>query len=765
MAQAGNGQDIVLAAMQLHQQGRLAEARPLYRQALAANPRDAVARNLLGETWLAAGNLREAEACFELAVRDDPALPQAQNNLGVVRRAQGRLAEALAAFSRALNLRPDFLDAAFNRAVVLLLLEDGAQALPAWDAILAQLPQEAAAHRGRGDALRLLDRREDALAAYEAARTLAPEDAVVLVRCGIALAELGRAPEAVPLLEQATRLAPGNADAWANLGSALRDSSQRPRALEVLGHALKLRPDDPTALANQAGVLQELGRRAEAEQVVQKALALAPDHVGALQVLGINRFDEGRHEEALAAFRKVLAKEPEIPRLFGYTVEARQHLCDWPGLEAEWARLAALVAEGRPMTGPFGALSTPLTAAELLRLERDYVAQEIRPAPPLHQGERWRNPRIRLAYLSSDMQVHAVAQQMAGVFELHDRSRFEVTAISLGRNDGSPMRQRLERAFEHFIDAGGMSDDEIAALVRDRGTDILVDLNVFTLGGRFGVAARRPAPIQVNFLGFPGTCGSDVLDYILADPHIIPPGAEAGYAEQVVRLPFTYLPNDHTRRIAEATPTRAEMGLPAQGFVFCGFNGAYKITPWLWDIWMRLLAQVPGSVLWLRRANPVTQRNLKAEAAKRGVAPERVLFGPSVPDPARHLARHRLADLFLDTPYYNAHSTASDALFAGLPVLTVPGGTFASRVCAGLVNAVGLPDCVLPDHAAYEAAALHLARDPAALAALKARLVANLPASPLFDTPRFTRHLESALARMWERWQSGAPPVAFDVPA
>ena len=354
-----------------------------------------------------------------------------------------------------------------------------------------------------------------------------------------------------------------------------------------------------------------------------------------------------------------------------------------------------------------------------------------------------------------------LAHLAAELFERHDRDRFQVTAYSCGEDDGSSMRRRLEGAFDRFVDLCPVDDAQAVRMIHADGVDILIDLTGYTTGSRTAILAARPAPIQVNYLGFPGTLGN-FADYIIGDNIVTPADQQPYYAERLVRMPHSYQANDRQRPIAGVKPTRRQCGLPDQGFVFCCFNNTFKITPAIFDVWMRLLAKLPGSVMWLFQANDSVGERLKAEAAKRGIAPERLIFAPRR-DLADHLARHDCADLFLDTLPYNAHTTASDALWAGLPVLTCQGDTFAGRVAASLLQAVGLPELMTRSLAEYEDLALHLARDPARLAEIRQRLRACRDTAPLFDSTAFTRDLETAYTSMWERWRTGLPPQGFAV--
>jgi predicted O-linked N-acetylglucosamine transferase (SPINDLY family) len=382
--------------------------------------------------------------------------------------------------------------------------------------------------------------------------------------------------------------------------------------------------------------------------------------------------------------------------------------------------------------------------------------------PALWRGAARHGDRIRVAYVSGDFRAHPLSQLMPGIFEQHDRSRFEVFGFSTGPDDGSPQRARVAAAFEHFVNVFDRGDDEIAAAIHERGIDIAVDLGGLTSGGRMRAFARRPAPVQVSYLGFPGPSGAPYLDYILADAIVIPPDQAAFYSEKPVWLPDTYYPNDDKRPIAPKQIGRSEAGLPRDGFVFCCFNNAYKLNPATFGAWMRMLLAVPGSVLWLYRSNPAMETNLRREASARGVDPARLVFAANLP-PEQHLARHGLADLCLDTGPYNAHTTACDALWTGVPIVTWLGETFPSRVAGSVLHAIGLDELVAPSFAAYEALAIDLARNPVRLSRIRTKLADNRNTTPLFDTRRLTRHIESAYVTMAGRHRRGEPPAAFSV--
>ena len=515
-------------------------------------------------------------------------------------------------------------------------------------------------------------------------------------------------------------------------------------------------------LNRRGTVLQSERRYDEALACFDDALALAPDHPGILGNRGNALLDLRRHEEALECFTRLAAIAPDQPWALGSLYQAQMNCCDWTALEALTEKIHAAVRSGRPAVTPFVHLTLSDSPADQLRAARIEAALHDRPILPMPAGGlRYAHRRIRVAYLSADLRQHPTSHLAAHLYETHDRARFEVTAVSFGPDTGDPMRRRLERAFDHFVDVRTRSDREIAGLLRAREIDIAIDLMGYTNNARPGILAYRGAPVQAGFLGYPGTMGMDQIDYILVDAQVIPPGRDADYAERVVRLPGTYFTHDPTRVIGDA-PARAAAGLPEDAFVFCCFNNNYKIMPATYDVWMRLLTGVDGAVLWLLAPNAVAQRNLRREAVRRGVDPARLVFATRVP-PEAHLGRHRLADLFLDTHHYNAHTTAVDALWTGLPVLTFPGTTIAGRVATALLRAIGLSELVARDRADYEARALALARDPAMLRAAREKLARNRTTHPLFDATGFRTAIEAAYVTMWTRNEAGLAPAAFDV--
>jgi predicted O-linked N-acetylglucosamine transferase (SPINDLY family) len=542
------------------------------------------------------------------------------------------------------------------------------------------------------------------------------------------LLQLGRRPEALTCYESYLKVNPQSAEGWHNHGITLSQMQRFDEAVASFDRVLALRPDSAQTWSNRANAL----------------------------------FEQKRYAEAIADYDKALSLDPEYGSARGYRLLAKLWCCDWRNLDADIADVSSRLRAGARVIQPFGNLMISRDPADQLRCAQLWSRGEGA-QPPLSRGQRYTHDKIRVAYLSGDFCVHPVSILMAGVFEAHDRSRFETTAISFGPDDGSALRTRVTKSFDRFLDVRGRTDVEIANLMRVAQIDIVVDLMGLTGASRQGILACRPAPVQVNYLGFPGTTASPHIDYILADKIVIPEAEQHHYSEKVVYLPDTYMPSDATRAISDRVFTRAEAGLPEKGIVFFCFNNSYKFTPQMFDVWARLLKAVDGSVLWLSQPSDSARRNLIAEADKRGVLSDRLVFAPFLANIDDHLARLALADVFLDTLPCNAHTTASDALFMGVPVITTPGPTFAGRVAASMLSAIGLSELIAPSLSVYEARALELARDAGALAATRAKLKANRARFPLFDTARFTRHLETAFAAMRERQRRGLSPQSFSV--
>jgi protein O-GlcNAc transferase len=556
-----------------------------------------------------------------------------------------------------------------------------------------------------------------------------------LGHCHLALGDLARAEQ---VLRREAQAYPESANAHNTLGVVLIQQGRTSEALTAFRAALRADPAHAEASNNLGNALHALARDEEALPYLQRALNSQPQLADAHMNLGLVLHALQRYDEAVAAFNRVLELAPRTPYALGAAVWSKLFACDWRDLGAQIAALRAQVRE--VPAAPFTLIAVSDDPAEQRQAAELHLRQSGAPAPL--PPARYAHSRIRIAYLSADFHQHATAQLMARLFELHDRSRFEVIGVSYGGDDGSAMRQRLTRAFDRFVDARDMRDADVARTLRQLEVDIAVDLKGHTAYSRLSILASRPAPVQATYLGYPGTSAAPYIDYVLADRIVLPPEHQQFYSEKVIYLPHSYQVNDATVEMAPTAPTRAELGLPENAFVYCCFNNIFKLLPPMFDLWMRILAARPQSVLWLLEPLPGAKRNLAAAARARGIDASRLLFAPRAPL-AEHLARQRRADLFLDTLPYNAHTTASDALRAGLPVLTCLGSTFAGRVAASLLHAVGLPELVAPDLAEYERMALELPTE-----ALKEKLARNLPGCALFDSERACRAIEAAYEEM-----------------
>ena len=565
-------------------------------------------------------------------------------------------------------------------------------------------------------------------------------------------------------LRAALALVPDRPSILTNLAATLFNQNKIDEALVFAQKALAINPDSAEAMLVVGNSLVRHRRMDEAIAVLRRIVATAPNDAEAWAALATALAQMNRHEEAVPAYRNAQRAQPDFEYVRGDLIHALMYIGDWTDLEADWADLARDIRDGKPVARPFQTLSMPVTAADQLACARLWCVREVPEREPIWRGERYRHDRIRVAYVCADFGRHPISQVMVGLFEQHDRARFETIAVATEPSDGSAMRQRVVRAFDRFIEAGDKSDREIAELLRALEVDIAIDLNGHTTNARTAAFAFRPSPIQVSYIAFPGTMGAGYIDYLIADPIVVPESDRMYYAEKIVWLPESYYLNDDACPMPETAPPRNAEGLPEAGFVFCCFNNSYKITPDVFDVWMRLLRAVDGSVLWLLESNGTFSANLRREAEARGIPPERVVFAPRL-SLEEHLARHRLADLFLDTFHYNAHTTACDALWMGLPVLTRIGSTFASRVGASLLNAIGLPELVTATTEDYERRALELARTPPLLDQLKAKLAANRLTRPLFDTRRSARHVEAAYVEMVERHARGALPRDLTIAA
>jgi protein O-GlcNAc transferase len=674
-------------------QGQHSQAAALCRQVLTRDSRNAQAHYFLGLAHVLNGDVDAAIDQWQQLLRFNPRDFATLANLGAALAQLGRHGDAIARLRAALAI-------------------DGSQAQ---------------VHYNLGNSLLATDDIDGAIGSFRSAVALNPRFAEARNNLGVAHRRAGRLVEAGSEFAQAIAIDPDYSDARSNLDSAAQAlydlgltqhrTGQLDAAVSSYGHVLSLRPDVSDAWRDRGSALESLQRLSEALESYRKGLELAPTDVGAI----------------------------------AGTLSCSVRVCDWSSVAQSLQRLRE-TPSGLEGIHPFLALSVCEEPAEQLLIGRARSRRTASPVTALVQPRKQdRLPRIRIAYVSSDFRDHAVAHLLVGVLERHDREHFEIHAISLQPEDrASEVGRRLHQAVEHYHELSAQTDAAISERLRDLSIDIAVDLNGYTIGGRPEVFAHRCAPVQVSYLGYAGTTGAPYMDYLLADEVVIPVGEEASYSERIIRLPHCYLPNDDRRPIG-APPSRAQAGLPEQGLVLCAFTNAYKITPAVFEIWMRLLRELPGSVLWLRAMGTEAKTNLQREAQARGVPAERLIFAPHVASITEHLGRQTLADLYLDTLPYNAHSTTCDALWAGVPVLTCTGRSFASRVAASALQAVGLPELITHTLEEYEGKALELGRDPQRLQQLRAKLAQQRLGSSLFDTTAYCRDLENAFQSMHER--------------
>ncbi len=695
------------------EQNRADQALPALRRAVSLDATDPDGHINLGRALALTDDASGAADCFQAAMRVAPQRPEPAFNLGVLAMQADDPGQAQRWFERALAQAPAYIDAMLNLAIVLQRQSEFARASALLEQAMTLDPRNPALSNELARTLALQGRHEAAYAMYR--RTLESDAAFAPAYEGLAAAcfATGRAQEAVAHLRSTLELEPHNVPAAAALASAL---------FEI-------------------GDLD--GARTQAERVVQSNPEHAMSHATLANVLLVR----GELEGAIAALEQGYAKT-QASTLLGMLAYQLRQACDWEKWAGAWHAMTPLLESEAPLGSPFWLLCEPTTAAQQLAYTRRWAAARFAgiAAPPPRPSIREPDRRIRIGYLSSDLHDHATAYLMTEVFERHDRTRFEIFAYSHGPDDQSAMRHRLRDACEHFIDIARAPDDVAAARIRDDALDVLVDLKGYTLGDRVTLLARRPCAIQATWLGYPGSTGASFMDYLIADPVVVPEAAEQHYSESVVRLPHCYQPNDRARAVAEPQ-TREAYGLPSSGFVFACFNQTYKITPDVFAAWMRLLDAVPESVLWLLDSNEVAKHNLLQAAREHGMDDRRVIFARRLPN-AEHLARYRVADLALDTFPYTSHTTMSDALWCGCPGIALCGETFAARVSASLLTAAGLPDLVTHSLAQYESLALKLAHSPQAHQEVRARVVGARDHSALFDSTKFTRDLETLYMQM-----------------
>ena len=721
-------EQLIQDALALHRAGRLAEAEPLYLKVLALDGDFYPALHLMSLIRLHQGRPGEALPYIERALRLRPGVPEMLANYSIALDGVGRTPEALAALESVVKADPRNARAWSTRGALLVRLQQHEDALADFERALDLDPGLGDAWNNRGQVLMGLDRFEEALESYDRLLQLKPGDIEARNNRGLALKALGRAGDALAEFDGVIREQPRHAGAWVNRAVVLRAMGEVDQALESYDRALAIQPGIPEALAGRANC-----RWTRKDDVAG----------------------------AIADLEKLVSVRPDYPYARGDLLHLKMHAGDWRDFVAECALLDEGVRAGKRVAEPYVYQGLSSSPADLLASARIYTADKY-PARIIPARSGRKPGKIRLGYLCGEFRAQATMYLATGLFEHHDRSRFDVIAFDNSREDQSAMRRRVIAAFDKFIPIQSLPDRETARLIAAEEIDILINLNGYFGALRMGVFAQRPAPIQVNYLGFPGSLGADYMDYILADAEVISKGDAQFFSEKVVTLPGCYQINED-RRPLPAPGSRVEHGLKEKDFVFCHFNYAYKITPEMFAVWLRLLGAAPQSVLWLLESNPLFADHVRGEAAKAGIDPARIVFAPRMENEA-HISRLALGDLFLDSLPYNAHTTASDALWAGLPLLTCRGTAFAGRVAASLLKAAGLPEFITENLGDYERLARALAEDPARLGSYR-RHLQNRSTLALFDTARTTRQIEAAYEEMVARWTRGEKPAGFAVTA
>ena len=774
------------------QKGNLEDGLKLIGKSLQINSNQPYAINNKGNALRELNRLDEALASYDYAIVLKPDYAEAYFNRGNTLFDLKRLDEALASYERAIVLNPDYTEAYFNRGNVLQNIKRLEEALESYDRAIVLNPDYAEAYFDRGNALHELSRVDEALASYERAIAIKPDYAEANYNRGIALLKLKRADEALASYDRAIALKPHYTEAYINRGNALQDLKRLDEALVSYDRAIALKPDYAKAHMNRGNALLDLMRLNEALISYERAIALKPDYAKAYINRGnafqvFKRLDEAmadynhaialkpdyakaymnrgnalqtlkRLDEALADYGHAISLKSDVDFILGCSLHTKMFLCIWDAFPKQLNELTKRIHNDEKVVNPFSLLALIDDLEIQKKTAEIYVKDKYPQRHILPKIEQYReHPKIRIGYFSADFHNHATMHLMAELFESHNKDKFELIAFSFGPDQQDEWRQRVLLSFDQFVDVQLNSDREIALLARKMEIDIAVDLKGFTQDCRTGIFAERSAPIQVNYLGYPGTMGADYMDYLIADSILIPENNQPNYSEKIVYLPDSYQVNLSKRRITKTALTRQELGLPDTGFIFCCFNNNYKITPTTFAGWIRILKGVEGSVLWLFESNSSAVNNLRKEAVKFGINEERLIFAKHLPI-ADHLNRIQMADLFMDTLPYNAHTTTSDALRMGLPVLTLIGHSFASRVAASLLNAVNLPEMITNTQEQYESLAIELAMHPHKLKAIKEKLVNNLPTAPLYNTSLFTQHLESAYLSMYDRYHNGLDP-------
>jgi len=757
----------------VHQTGKSDTAVNLINKAILNNPKNPFCYNSLGNILKKQGNLSEATSCYEKALELKPNYAEAYNNMGNVFINQDRLSEATSCYEKALELKPDYAEAYNNMGTAFKDQGNLSEAISCYEKALELKPDYVKAYNNMGKVLKDQGKSGEALSCYEKTLEDKPDYPEAYINMGNELHSQGNLSEAISCYEKALELKPDYAEVYNNMGTVFHDQGNLSEAISCYEKALELKPDYAEVYNNMGIVFKDQDRSSEAISYYEKALELNPDLAEAYSNMGAAfKEAQGSLSEVISCYEKALEIKPDCADAYSELFQQLQRTCSWQELERMEGKLDAVTTKAlddgtKTAETPFISLARHAGLSRHFAIAKSWSCDVNRrmsnlKMPFSFDGRRLSKRKVIVGYLSNNFCNHTVAYLMLSLFGLHNRDEFGVFCYSYGGDDGSYNRARIQRDCDKFIDISSLNHDDAAKRIYEDQVDILVDLKGYTAGGKMEICALRPAPVQVRYLGLAGTTGADFFDYIITDRIVMPEDHAQYYSENFAYMPHSYQINDHNQPISNKDWKRADFGLPEDSFVFCSFNQAYKIDPVMFDSWMKILRQVPEGVLWLQWERETAERNLCQEAEARSVEPERLIFSEKI-SKAKHLARLKLADMALDTRIVNGAATTSDALWAGVPVITLQGGHFASRMSSSILTAIGLPELVTHNSEEYEALAVRLAKNRGELQTIRDSLAKNRLTEPLFDTPRFTRNLEKAYKEMWEIFLAGERPRQVEV--
>lgn len=758
--------------------GDMEAAKRCYLEAIRINDRFPIAWNNLAGVFKDEGQLTTAVAYYQEALRLCPEFADGHSNLGNALKEQHKIQDAIASYQTAIRLRPDFAVAHGNLGSCYYDLGDFASAIKCFNYAIQLEPNFPDAYNNLGNALKEEARLDEAVAAYRAALHLKPDHPHAYNNLGNAMIDKGFIKEAIHCYVTAIRLMPKFSAAHSNLGSVFKEQGKLDQAIAHYQEAIKIDPHFADAYSNLGNAYKEAGQMDDAITCYQTAINLEPNYAEAYANLAAAHKDAGRVGDSIQLYRKALELRPNFGEAIANLTHSLVFVCDWKTREDDFRRLSEIIslqlATPRvvPCVQPFHALVYPLSLTEMLRIAQRYAQRTKMNVALCDDNFKYRakprSIRLKVGYVSSDFNNHPLSHLMLSVFGMHDRSKFEVFCYSTSPSDYSHWRNRIEADVEHFEDVSGLHSSDIARLIHNHGIHVLINLNGYTKGAKNEIFALKPAPLQVSYLGFCGTMGADYIHYIIGDNHVIPPRHRDFYQEKVISLPHCYFVNDHkqsSRHLVDlpmGAVTRAQYGISDDKFVFCNFNQVYKIDPTTFDVWMRILKQVPNSLLWLLRFPPASEQNLLQEARTRGVKEDQIIF-TDVASRDEHIKRGFLADLFLDTPVCNAHTTACDILWSGTPLLTLRGDKMASRVASSVLHATGLDEMICDSYQQYEELAVALAIDTDRLYEIRQQLEDRRHNCAAFDTRRWVQNMETGLQMAWRRHEQGLPPDHVEV--